>query len=76
MLGRDHHDVCGTDSTFPGKTANIKDGKQCSWLLWPPNCFAGNAARGLSLVSLHHGGGVCCTVNAIKRWFWFGAGRQ
>jgi len=56
MLGRDHHDVSGTDSPFR-ETANIKDGSNVMADM-ATQCFAGNAARGMSLVTLHNGGGV------------------
>ncbi len=56
MLGRDHHDTGGTDSPFR-ETANIKDGSNIMADM-ATQCFAGNAARGMSLVSLHNGGGV------------------
>lgn len=56
MLGRDHHDVSGTDSPFR-ETANIKDGSNIMADM-AVQCFAGNCARGMSLVSLHNGGGV------------------
>lgn len=56
MLGRDHHDVSGTDSPFR-ETANIKDGSNIMAEM-ATHCFAGNAARGMSLVALHNGGGV------------------
>ena len=56
MLGRDHHDVSGTDSPFR-ETANIKDGSNVAADM-ATQCFAGNAARGMSLVALHNGGGV------------------
>ncbi|BBB91128.1 MAG TPA: urocanate hydratase [Methylomusa anaerophila] len=56
MLGRDHHDVSGTDSPFR-ETANIKDGSNVMADM-AAQCFAGNAARGMSLVALHNGGGV------------------
>jgi urocanate hydratase len=56
MLGRDHHDPGGTDSPFR-ETANVKDGSNvCADMA--THCFAGNAARGMSLVALHNGGGV------------------
>ncbi|MBP2623977.1 urocanate hydratase [Streptococcus oricebi] len=56
MLGRDHHDVSGTDSPFR-ETSNIKDGSNvtCDMAV---QCYAGNAARGMSLVALHNGGGT------------------
>ncbi len=56
MLGRDHHDTGGTDSPFR-ETANIKDGSNIMAEM-ATHCFAGNAARGMSLVALHNGGGV------------------
>lgn len=56
MLGRDHHDVSGTDSPFR-ETANIKDGSNVMADM-AVQCYAGNAARGMSLVALHNGGGV------------------
>ena len=56
MLGRDHHDVSGTDSPFR-ETANIKDGSNVMADM-AVQSFAGDAARGMSLVSLHNGGGV------------------
>ena len=56
MLGRDHHDVSGTDSPFR-ETSNIKDGSNVMADM-AVQCFAGNCARGMSLVALHHGGGV------------------
>ena len=56
MLGRDHHDPGGTDSPFR-ETANIRDGSNvCADMA--THCFAGNAARGMSLVALHNGGGT------------------
>lgn len=56
MLGRDHHDVSGTDSPFR-ETSNIKDGSNVMADM-AVHCFAGNCARGMSLVALHNGGGV------------------
>ena len=56
MLGRDHHDPGGTDSPFR-ETANIRDGSNvCADMA--THCFASNAARGMSLVALHNGGGT------------------
>ncbi|SDP30862.1 urocanate hydratase [Desulforhopalus singaporensis] len=56
MLGRDHHDPGGTDSPFR-ETANINDGSNvCADMA--THCFAGNAARGMTLVALHNGGGT------------------
>jgi len=56
LIGRDHHDTGGTDSPFR-ETANIKDGSNIMADM-ATQCFAGNAARGMSLVALHNGGGV------------------
>jgi urocanate hydratase len=56
MLGRDHHDPGGTDSPFR-ETANIFDGSNVTADM-ATHCFAGNAARGMSLVALHNGGGT------------------
>ncbi len=56
MLGRDHHDVSGTDSPFR-ETSNIYDGSNVMADM-AVQCFAGNVARGMSLVALHNGGGV------------------
>ena len=56
MMGRDHHDVSGTDSPFR-ETSNIKDGSNVMADM-ATQCFAGNCARGMSLVALHNGGGV------------------
>jgi urocanate hydratase len=56
MLGRDHHDVSGTDSPFR-ETANIRDGSNLTADMAVQN-FAGDAARGMSMVVLSNGGGV------------------
>jgi len=56
MLGRDHHDPGGTDSPFR-ETANIKDGSNVTADM-ASHCFAGNAARGMTMVALHNGGGT------------------
>lgn len=56
MIGRDHHDTGGTDSPFR-ETANIKDGSNIMADM-ATHCFAGNAARGMSMIALHNGGGV------------------
>ncbi|MDR1765770.1 MAG: urocanate hydratase [Lachnospiraceae bacterium] len=56
MLGRDHHDTGGTDSPFR-ETSNVKDGSNIMADM-AVQCFAGNCARGMSLVALHNGGGV------------------
>jgi len=56
MLGRDHHDVSGTDSPFR-ETSNIYDGSNVMADM-AVHCFAGNVARGMTLVVLSNGGGV------------------
>jgi urocanate hydratase len=56
MIGRDHHDPGGTDSPFR-ETANIRDGSNVTADM-ATHCFAGNCARGMSLVALHNGGGT------------------
>jgi len=56
ILGRDHHDVSGTDSPYR-ETANIRDGSQWTADMSVQN-FVGDAMRGATWVSLHNGGGV------------------
>lgn len=56
MLGRDHHDVSGTDSPFR-ETANIKDGSNVTADMAVHN-FVGDAVRGMSMVVFSNGGGV------------------
>ena len=56
VLGRDHHDVSGTDSPFR-ETSNIKDGSSFTADMAVHNVI-GDAFRGASWVSLHNGGGV------------------
>ncbi len=56
MLGRDHHDVSGTDSPFR-ETANIKDGSNVMAEM-AIHTFAGNTTRGMTLAVLSNGGGV------------------
>lgn len=56
VLGRDHHDVSGTDSPFR-ETANIYDGSKFTADMAVHNVI-GDAFRGASWVSLHNGGGV------------------
>jgi len=56
MLGRDHHDPGGTDSPFR-ETANVRDGSNVTADM-ATQCFAGNIARGMTMVTLHNGGGV------------------
>ncbi|MHA1987987.1 MAG: urocanate hydratase [Promethearchaeota archaeon] len=56
MLGRDHHDVSGTDSPFR-ETSNIKDGSNIMAEM-AVHSFTGNAVRGMTYVVLSNGGGV------------------
>lgn len=56
VLGRDHHDVSGTDSPYR-ETANIHDGSNLCADMAVQNVI-GDAARGATWVSLHNGGGV------------------
>lgn len=56
VLGRDHHDVSGTDSPFR-ETSNIKDGSMFTADMAVHNVI-GDASRGATWVSLHNGGGV------------------
>ena len=56
VLGRDHHDVSGTDSPYR-ETSNIYDGSQFTADMAVQN-FVGDAFRGATWVSLHNGGGV------------------
>ena len=56
ILGRDHHDVSGTDSPYR-ETANIRDGSMFTADMSVQN-FIGDSFRGATWVSLHNGGGV------------------
>lgn len=56
VLGRDHHDVSGTDSPYR-ETSNIYDGSKFTADM-AVHTFVGNAVRGATWVSLHNGGGV------------------
>jgi len=56
VLGRDHHDVSGTDSPYR-ETANISDGSMFTADMAVHN-FVGDSFRGATWVSLHNGGGV------------------
>ncbi|MCX6797836.1 MAG: urocanate hydratase [Candidatus Falkowbacteria bacterium] len=56
MLGRDHHDVSGTDSPYR-ETSDIYDGSRPTADM-SVQCFAGNVARGMTMVVLSNGGGV------------------
>ncbi len=56
VLGRDHHDVSGTDSPYR-ETSNIKDGSKFTADMAIHNVI-GDSFRGASWVSIHNGGGV------------------
>ena len=56
VLGRDHHDVSGTDSPYR-ETANIRDGSSFTADMAIQN-FVGDSFRGATWVSIHNGGGV------------------
>ena len=56
IIGRDHHDVSGTDSPYR-ETSNIYDGSNMMADM-AFHCWAGNAARGMTLVVASNGGGV------------------
>jgi urocanate hydratase len=56
IIGRDHHDVSGTDSPYR-ETANIYDGSRFTADM-AVHSFAGNVARGMTLAVLSNGGGV------------------
>lgn len=56
VLGRDHHDVSGTDSPWR-ETAHIKDGSRFCADMAVHN-FVGDGFRGATWISLHNGGGV------------------
>ena len=56
VLGRDHHDVAGTDSPYR-ETANISDGSMFTADMAVHN-FVGDGFRGATWISLHNGGGV------------------
>jgi urocanate hydratase len=56
VLGRDHHDVSGTDSPYR-ETSNIRDGSSYCADMAVHNVI-GDACRGATWVSLHNGGGV------------------
>ena len=56
VLGRDHHDVSGTDSPFR-ETSNIYDGSRFTADMAIQNVI-GDAFRGATWVSIHNGGGV------------------
>ncbi len=56
VIGRDHHDVSGTDSPYR-ETSNIRDGSRFTADMAVQNVI-GDAFRGATWVSLHNGGGV------------------
>lgn len=56
VLGRDHHDVSGTDSPYR-ETSNIYDGSSFTADMAVQNCI-GDSFRGATWVSIHNGGGV------------------
>jgi urocanate hydratase len=56
VIGRDHHDVSGTDSPYR-ETSNIYDGSSITADMAVQNVI-GDACRGATWVSLHNGGGV------------------
>ncbi len=56
ILGRDHHDVSGTDSPYR-ETSNIYDGSQFTADMAIQNVI-GDSFRGATWVSIHNGGGV------------------
>jgi urocanate hydratase len=56
VIGRDHHDVSGTDSPFR-ETSNIYDGSKFTADMAVQNVI-GDSFRGATWVSLHNGGGV------------------
>ena len=56
VLGRDHHDVSGTDSPFR-ETSNIYDGSEFTADMAIQNVI-GDSFRGATWVSIHNGGGV------------------
>ena len=56
ILGRDHHDVSGTDSPYR-ETSNIYDGSSCTADMAIQNVI-GDSFRGATWVSIHNGGGV------------------
>ncbi len=70
VLGRDHHDVSGTDSPYR-ETSNIYDGSQFTADMAVQN-FVGDAFRGATWVSLHNGGGVGWgeSLTEVLAWFW------
>ena len=70
VLGRDHHDVSGTDSPFR-ETSNIYDGSRFTADMAVQNVI-GDGFRGATWVSIHNGGGVGWgeVINGIARRSW------
>ena len=66
ILGRDHHDVSGTDSPYR-ETSNIYDGSQFTADMAIQNVI-GDSFRGATWVSIHNGGGVGWG-EVINGWF-------
>ncbi len=56
IIGRDHHDTGGADCPTR-ETSNVRDGSNVTADM-SAHCFAGDAARGMTFVSLQNGGGV------------------
>ncbi|MCD6419813.1 MAG: urocanate hydratase [Synergistetes bacterium] len=56
MIGRDHHDTGSADCPIR-ETSNIKDGSNVTADM-AVHCFAGNASRGMTFISIENGGGV------------------
>ena len=67
VLGRDHHDVSGTDSPYR-ETSNIYDGSKFTADMSIQNVI-GDSFRGATWVSIHNGGGVGMG-RSDKWWFW------
>jgi urocanate hydratase len=70
VLGRDHHDVSGTDSPYR-ETSNIYDGSRFTADMAIQNVI-GDISCGATWVSIHNGGGVGLGWG-YKRRFWDGA---
>lgn len=68
VLGRDHHDVSGTDSPYR-ETSNIYDGSNLCADMAVQNVI-GDSFRGATWVSLHNGGGVGWgeVINGDSAW--------
>ncbi len=56
MIGRDHHDTGSADCPTR-ETSNVRDGSNVTADM-TMHCFAGNATRGMTFISLHNGGGT------------------